>query len=289
MAPRIDPNVPLVWRTPTQLQLGAPGPLVLLDDPGDAVLQLLALLRHGASASTLTAFAGGLGLDEASVDDLLRRLAPALEPAPPSEAAPGSALVAIDGAGAVVDAVAAALGELGHSVASVDEVAPAEVGAAVLFASWTVPAAHHRRWLAADVPHLAVVREVDGVAVGPFVAADDGPCLRCLDLARSEADASWPTIAAQLAGRPLPPMSARLRHDTVAAVVSAIDDRLRTGVSDLRSRALVISPGGRRSRPLAAHPACGCRAPGGIATAPAPRAGRRVVPPSSVTAVAALG
>ncbi|WP_395242683.1 hypothetical protein ACGGZK_10880 [Agromyces sp. MMS24-K17] len=174
MAPRIDPSVPLVWRTPTQLQLGAPDALVLLDSPGDAVLQLIALLRHGASDATVHVLGDGLGLDDAAVDDLLRRVAPALEPATdPSAAAP--ALVAVDGAGSVVDAVADALRELGHRVVAVDDARPGEVAAVVLFATWAVPSSAHRPWLAADIPHLAVIRTSAGVAVGPFVSADDGP------------------------------------------------------------------------------------------------------------------
>ncbi len=48
-------------------------------------------------------------------------------------------------------------------------------------------------------PHLAIgIR--DGVAiVGPLVPATGGPCLRCLDLHRTDRDPAWPRLAAQLA------------------------------------------------------------------------------------------
>lgn len=44
-------------------------------------------------------------------------------------------------------------------------------------------------------PHLSVVlREADTV-VGPLVAPGTGPCLRCLDLHRTDADPAWPVVA----------------------------------------------------------------------------------------------
>lgn len=49
-----------------------------------------------------------------------------------------------------------------------------------------------------DVPHLlAQVRDTVGV-VGPLVLPGRSACLRCLDLARSDRDPDWPTIAVQL-------------------------------------------------------------------------------------------
>jgi hypothetical protein len=57
--------------------------------------------------------------------------------------------------------------------------------------------------LVADgVPHLlAEVRDGVGV-VGPLVLPGSTACLHCLDLARSDLDPAWPTLAAQLATPP---------------------------------------------------------------------------------------
>jgi bacteriocin biosynthesis cyclodehydratase domain-containing protein len=55
--------------------------------------------------------------------------------------------------------------------------------------------------LAGSVPHLAArVREGVGI-VGPFVVPGRSSCLSCADLHRADLDSSWPTVAAQLAGR----------------------------------------------------------------------------------------
>lgn len=52
-------------------------------------------------------------------------------------------------------------------------------------------------------PHLLVgLRELTGF-VGPLVLPGQTPCLRCLDLTRTDRDPAWPMLAAQL-GRPGP-------------------------------------------------------------------------------------
>ncbi|MFH5824037.1 ThiF family adenylyltransferase [Georgenia sp. AZ-5] len=49
-----------------------------------------------------------------------------------------------------------------------------------------------------DVVHMpVVVGEVD-VAVGPLVVPGRGPCTRCVDLHRTDADPCWPAVATQL-------------------------------------------------------------------------------------------
>jgi hypothetical protein len=57
------------------------------------------------------------------------------------------------------------------------------------------------RLLAADVPHLSVVVREAGLVVGPLVLPGGSPCLRCLDLHRTDRDPTWPRLLAQLPGR----------------------------------------------------------------------------------------
>ena len=55
-----------------------------------------------------------------------------------------------------------------------------------------------RRLVLDGTAHLLVeVREATGV-VGPLVLPGRTPCLRCLDLARSDLDPAWPVLASQL-------------------------------------------------------------------------------------------
>ena len=49
-----------------------------------------------------------------------------------------------------------------------------------------------------DQPHLVVRCWGNGVSVGPLVLAGQTSCLRCADLARSDADPQWPVVLTQL-------------------------------------------------------------------------------------------
>lgn len=294
MAPRIDPALPLVWRTPTDLQLGASSARVVLHDAGDVETGLIAALRHGASVETLTTIGVGLGGSPERVRRLLDELEPAFEAAP----APGArrGVVAVDAAGDLGARVAADLAALGYEILDLrDDAGPTiedasldRADVAMVGADWVVSPARHLRWLRRDVPHLAVVADDAGFRVGPLVEPGTGPCLRCLELARRDADAAWPVIAAQLAGRRAATRDLRAVVEAGAVVVAAVDDRLAHGAGTLASASIRLG----RARPAALprlvrhepHPECGCRAPGGIATAPVRLGGRRSSAPSSAKA-----
>lgn len=288
MSPRIDPALPLVWRSPGELQLGGEVPRVVIGDPGPLETGLLTALRHGASIETLHTIGAGLDGTPAEVERLLARLAPVFEAEPgetrePSEAR-GPVLLDADGAFGVL--LERRLTELGHRVAGGDAVEPATRAPAlvVIAAHWVIPPARHLPWLRADVPHLAVVDDESGWRVGPLVEPGLGPCLRCLELARRDRDPAWPVIAAQLAGRQAPPAARGIRAlvDAAAAAAAAVDDRLRFGETALAGRSLrLAAAGGSLTASHRPHPECGCRAPAGSATAPALRAARHRDGPSS--------
>lgn len=290
MVPRIDPALPLVWRSPHELQFGALVPRVVLRDPGELETGLIAALRHGARVSTLQTIGAGLGGSPADIARLLDVLAPTFEP---EAAAVGAAsvdrsrraVIALDADGIVAERLAASLTALGHDVAPVDEVDPARVDLAVIATAWVISPPRYLPWLRSDVPHLAVVFDESGARVGPLVEPGTGPCLRCLDLSRRDADAAWPVIAAQLAGRAAS-LTARVAHDATALAASVVDDRISRGITDLSAASITLpKPGDEpRRQPHPPHPGCGCRAPGGNATAPVPLDAFRSGAASSVRA-----
>lgn len=297
MSPRIDPNLPLVWRSPTDLQLGAARPRVILPDAGELEANLISALRHGVSRSTLRTMGTGLGATADEVDRLLTLLEPAFlaEPADQVAAAPatgGTATeppmrVAVDADGLVRHRLATGLEALGYEVADAAEARDARDAAlAVIAAPWVVPPARYLPYLRRDVPHLAIVFDDTGARVGPLVEPGSGPCLRCLDLARRDADAAWPVVAAQLAGRPAASCTPRAALDASALAVAVVDDRLAHGSTGLAGASFTLAGAGalprRRRHPV--HPECGCRAPAGTATAPVRLAARRPHEASSARA-----
>jgi bacteriocin biosynthesis cyclodehydratase domain-containing protein len=289
MAPRIDPALPLVWRSPTTLQLGSTEARVVVPDAGAVETGLITALRSGASVATLRTIGGGLGASPAEVDRLLDLMAPGFAPDEPAATPSDGGPVVIDATEPLAQLLASALSLLGHDV--VTDLDSAGIGghervaAAVIATNWVVSPARHLPWLRRDVPHLAIVFDESGVRVGPFVEPGQGPCLRCVDLARRDADAAWPVIAAQLAGRPAATATIRAAFDAASLAAALVDDRVRHGTNLLADGSIAISgeppAAAPRRHPLAPHAECGCRAPGGTATAPVPLDARRSRVPSS--------
>ncbi|MEV4412070.1 hypothetical protein [Catellatospora sp. NPDC049609] len=110
------------------------------------------------------------------------------------------------------------------------------------------------------VPHLALgVR--DGIAVvGPLVPATGGPCLRCLDLHRTDRDPGWPALAAQLAaGSGADPCSAATRLTAAGFAAAEVLAHL-DGAEPTTVGTTVEINGVRpwRRRTWTPHPACDC-------------------------------
>ncbi len=293
MVPRIDPALPLVWRSPTDLQLGAAVPRVVIPNAGRVETGLLSALRHGASVATLITIGTALG----ETADGVRRFLGTLEPAfiaeattPGADARPAGdrmPVVAVDASDPFAHHLRATLETLGHAVVAPDDELGEQAVLAVLAATWAVPPASHLPWLRRDVPHLAVVFDDTGVRVGPLVEPGDGPCLRCLDLARRDVDAAWPAIAAQLTRRPAATYTLRAALDAGALAAAIVDDRIAHGATGFAAASVTLRPGGARPRRRRhdSHPECGCRAPGGIARAPVRLDDRR----PSATSSASIG
>lgn len=117
-----------------------------------------------------------------------------------------------------------------------------------------------RPLMAEDLPHLPVlVRELD-VVVGPWVRPGLGPCLRCLDLHRSEEDPRWPAVATQITTRPPEGVETSLGWLAAALaahqVLAVVDGRgVLVAGTTLEISATYPLP---RYREWSMHPACGC-------------------------------
>src|SRR6218665_2570866 len=79
MAPRLDPNLPIVWRTPYKLQLGSFTPVCVLDNPGRAERALFELLQVGAITETQFALGRSRGGSDAEIALLVAQVPPALD------------------------------------------------------------------------------------------------------------------------------------------------------------------------------------------------------------------
>ncbi len=111
----------------------------------------------------------------------------------------------------------------------------------------------------ARLTHLVVRVQPGRAVVGPLVQPGRTACLRCADLARSQADPSWPLVACQLARLHVPvttaaagwAVSLAVAH-TLAYVAGAAPETT-TGTLELGDDGLT------RFRRWVPHPACTCR------------------------------
>ncbi len=132
----------------------------------------------------------------------------------------------------------------------------------------------HRELLGEDVPHLSVLVREASALVGPLVRPGRGPCLRCVELHRADADERWPAVAAQLVATRTPLVGGE--EVTVAAIASGLAAAHVLAYLDGRGdmplgtaeevRVPDVLP---RRLTWGTHPECGCTAP------PAGNAGER--------------
>ncbi len=118
--------------------------------------------------------------------------------------------------------------------------------------------------LRADLPHLSVVVRETGVMIGPLVRPGHAPCLRCLDLHRTDRDPQWPVVLAQFTARGHDPWEpeestlATLAASTAALQVLAHLDARTQPASVAATLEIELPDGLTVRRPWPAHPGCGC-------------------------------
>ncbi len=254
---RLDPRYPIVWRTPTALQIGAEHPIARLDGITPALEHLLGAVMAGTSRKQLEVLAARVGARPSEVDRFLSDITPALLAPEPHSRRPGWI---VDGEGKTADGIRSLLRSSEFPEATgADPAGPPEL--AVLVSTHVIDPRRYVRWLSLDIPHLAVIYTDIGVQIGPLVEPGAGPCLHCLARERTDADAAWPVMASQLLGQPSLAEQEPLISEVSARAARIVTARLGNGSNDLVSASLRID-GFRVSGSLTAHrphPECGCR------------------------------
>jgi bacteriocin biosynthesis cyclodehydratase domain-containing protein len=242
----LNPALPVLSRPDGMVQVGwDPRRAVLVRPPAGLTAAslggLLRTLQSGASLAELQTHVADA--DGSAIVDLIGALC---EAGVVAESAPRprtrSASIRVHGRGPLSDLLNSALrcsgarithSNLRHAVVS------AESTDLVVLSDALVPDPKMLRELhAARIPHLQV-RVRDGVGlVGPMVVPGVTSCLRCADLHRSDRDAGWPAVAAQLrdtvgsADRATVLATAALALNQVDRVIAAVRD----GVAPHRAR-----------------------------------------------------
>ena len=258
MVLKLDTRYPILWRSPSSVQVGSEG-VAILDEVSDGDARLLAALAAGVSESGYAMMARAASVSSERADELLGLLAAALEqPTPPLPMR-----AAVLGDSALGRAIAGLLSASG-ALCGVEE-----AGLIVLVGDGVLAPADHTPWLSRDVPHVAVLAAETSVTVGPFVEPGAGPCLYCVHLARTDDDEAWPALATQLLGRAPSPLDPLARAEAASFVTRKVLERLHGAPGDGTSWRL-DGRGGVSARTWARHPDCRCAAPPGTDWAAAP-------------------
>lgn len=290
MALHLDPRVPHIWRSPTALQFGVDTPLVRLDAVSNADERMIDALFSGVSRAGLSVVGEAAHASESQVEALLTALRPVLvegrDEAPTAAMPRAHVVIDGDGDGDAATTIGAVLARDGLRVSQRNTGrAAASADLAVIVADFVIAPQRYGAWLRRDVPHLPVVFGDTAVRIGPLVEPGIGPCLYCLDLARTDADASWPAMAAQLLRRSSPLDSALLAAEVAAMVARLVWGRLTADSPELATSSLLLdaATGAVSAQLHRPHAECACRALPENVTALAPC---RAADPSATSSVA---
>ncbi|PFG16874.1 bacteriocin biosynthesis cyclodehydratase domain-containing protein [Propionicimonas paludicola] len=118
------------------------------------------------------------------------------------------------------------------------------------------------RLLEAGRAALVVRAAPDHGTIGPFIEPPHTPCLRCLDLRRSDLDPQWPRLLAQLCRTPVSP-DPRVREWLAGEAVAEVSRWQAGEAPELAGRTLELSLPGftRATTGWPADPDCRCRQP----------------------------
>ena len=201
----LNPSTPVLSRPDNTVQVGwdPRRALVVQPPPGLAAPVLAELLRALQSAATiaeLEALAADHGTDTSVVAALVTHLAEAGVVTVTAPRRARAASIRVHGSGPLSDLLIASLRCSGVRLSQSCRTDAGTGGADLtVLTDYLVADPRVVRDLHdAAVPHLPVrVRDGTGL-VGPLVIPGVTSCLRCADLHRSDRDAAWPAVAAQL-------------------------------------------------------------------------------------------
>lgn len=270
----LNPATPVLLRPDGAVQIGwDPRRAVLVRPPsGLSAARLAELLRRmqsGATQDEIQCFIDDV--DPATITELLTALADAGIVTMTTSRRANAACIRIHGRGPLSDLLASALRCSGSRITHSSRAhsgAPSEPTDLVVLTDYLVSDPWMVRDLhSAGVAHLPVrVRDGTGL-VGPLVIPGVTSCLACADLHRSDRDAAWPAVAAQLrdtvgsADRATMLATAALALNQVDRVIKAVRDESGAteppGTLDTTLE-FDVNVGTVVARRWSRHPRCSC-------------------------------
>jgi hypothetical protein len=90
-----------------------------------------------------------------------------------------------------------------------------KVSLAIVVGHLALDPTKYARWANRDVPHIAIIYELDSIEISPIIRPDISGCLNCYQQTKIDEDSNWPVIASQLLDLP------RMRDDSASLLTSS--------------------------------------------------------------------
>ena len=261
---KISSELPLVWRTPTSLQIGIDHPRVVIAKIYPAEERLLSALRAGISDASLPAVAEECGLTPAETSAFMSALAPAFETKPPSP----NWRIALDGTGPLVDTLGLLLIAAGHRVIRARAAVAGKTDLAIIVGDFALEPHRPGGWLSRDIPHLPVVFSDESVRIGPLLGSRVGndsdlehfPCKQCIELTHRDQDECWVAMMSQLVNTPAQSQTPLVNAEISALIARWIQSPASHSITHNTAVIIDARTGEKEEITFALHPDCACQA-----------------------------
>lgn len=261
---KISSDLPLVWRTPTSLQIGIDHPRVVIPKIYPEEERLLSALRAGISDASLAAVAEECGLTPAETSAFMSALAPAFMTQPPSP----SWRIALDGTGPLVDTLGLLLIAAGHRVIRASAAVAGKTDLAIIVGDFALEPHRPGGWLSRDIPHLPIVFSDESVRIGPLLGSrvsndsdlEHYPCEQCIELTHRDHDECWVAMMSQLVSTPALSQTPLVNAEISALIARWIQSPASHPITHNTAVRIDALSGGKEEVTFALHPDCACQA-----------------------------
>lgn len=192
---RLDPSLPVVWRTPWSFQVGVNPAQAIVDHVDARLLPVLTALQTGISEEGYKAIASNEGLTDEAGQEFLDTLSNALLQRK-QEKLPG---ICVTGSTGHSEIFARVWRQLGYPLSNVTPAQPESE--AFLLANFVLPPRAYHPWLSLDLPHTPVIFADQAIVIGPRVTPGLGPCLACVWDNQAHREPALVALSSQLSTR----------------------------------------------------------------------------------------
>lgn len=254
---KLNPTFPLVWRSPTSIQIGIDRPLAIAEPITPGQERFLTALRTGIPDHSLAAIAKECSLTSVELQSTLSLFAEACQPEPRTS----RLRICLDGDHGCLVSMGEIFSRLGHQVVIARALTEPRVDAVFVVADYVQPLHRSGEWHRRNKPHIPITFGDKTIEIGPILGLDDSaPCAMCIALAKTDTDSAWPVMATQLAGMMSALPTSLVVHEITTILARWLSHPETLALSSTQAVVIDAVSGKRELRRFSVHAECACQA-----------------------------